>query len=170
MIRFDDVHAIKLIAQACNVQFVPTLHHCAARYNDQDQLMGGMLFTDFMGGSIQIHVAGFKRNWCNRELLYIGANYPFEVLKVKKMIAQVPEYNLASVSFCLHWGWTAEYLVEDVFNYRDRPNGMWIFGIRKEDCRWLAMKPPHIEVVPLDRTNRIDHQLSVVDHTQMTRQ
>ena len=68
MIRFDDVHAIRCIAQAVGIQFVPSLHHCIAEYDTTDKLTGGVLFTDFWGGSVGMHVAGFRKNWGSRAI------------------------------------------------------------------------------------------------------
>lgn len=155
MIRLDDVHAIKLIAQATEMQFVPGLHHCIARYSQSDLLLGGVLFTDYMGGSIQLHVAGFYPNWGSRALLYLSFHYAFEQLKVKKIVALVPEWNTRSYSLCVHLGFEFEYLTDDIFNHADRPNGMLLLSMRQRECRWLGMKPPCIEFAPIERTNVI---------------
>ena len=160
IIRFDDVHAIRLIAQAAKIQFVPRLHHAIASYDNNDILTGGVLFTDWMGGSIQVHVAGFRPNWASKALLYLAFNYPFEQLKVNKLIGLVPEENHQARNLNLHLGFRIEYKIDDVFNHRSLANGMWIMSMRREDCRWLKMKPPHIEYAPLDRTNRVDMPLA----------
>jgi hypothetical protein len=156
MIRFDDVHAIKIIARASNMQFVPGLHHCIARYNRRDQLMGGVLFSDWMGGSVQVHVAGLQPGWADKSLLYLTFNYPFVQLNVKKLIGLVPEWNYRARNLNLHLGFQIEYKVDDVFNHKHLDNGMYIMSMRKEDCRWLAMKQPLIEFAPPERMNRIE--------------
>ena len=170
MIRFDDVHAVKLIAQAAGIQFVPVLHHCIARYDSDDKLMGGVLFTDFWGGSMCIHMAGFNPQWVNKAMVFLAFDYPFNKIGVKKMFGLVPEWNHVSRNNTLHLGFKIEYLVADVFNFPHGVNGMYIMSMVKEDCRWLKMKPPKLEIAPRERTNRIDFPLSIVDHTQMTRQ
>jgi hypothetical protein len=163
MIRFDDVHAIKLIAKASNMQFVPLMHHCIARYNSQDQLMGGVLFSDWMGGSVQVHVAGFQPCWADKGLLYLTFNYPFTQLGVKKLIGLVPEWNYRARNLNLHLGFKIEYKVDDVFNHQQLDNGMYIMSMRREDCKWLNMKQPYIEFAPPERTNRIDMPLAHVE-------
>lgn len=167
MIRFNDVHAIKLIARACSVQFVPHIHHCIATYNDSDRLMGGVLFTDYYGGSTMIHMAGFHPQWVNKAMVYLAFDYPFNQLKVRKLFGNVPEWNIKSRNNTLHLGFKVEYLVPDVFNRPDGVNGYYIMSMYREDCRWLKMKIPYIELAPETRMNRID-PLSIVDHTQMT--
>ena len=160
MIRFDDIHAIKLISQAARMTFVPKLHHCIAEYDARDILKGGVLFTDWMGGSTQMHCAGFRKNWGSRALLYLSFYYAFEQLKVKKVIGLVPEWNWRARNLDLHLGFKIEHRVDDVFNIPGDLNGMWIMSMTREDCRWLAMKPRHIEYAPEERTNRIDMPLA----------
>lgn len=159
-IRFDDVHAVRLIAQAVEVQFVPKLHHCAASYNDRDVLMGGVLFTDYWGGSIGIHFAGFRPNWISRAIIYLAFDYPFRQLEVKKLVATIPEWNVRSRNNALHFGFKIEHLVSDIYNRRDGVNGMYICSMLRDDCRWLHMPMPLINYAPPERTNSITMPLA----------
>jgi hypothetical protein len=156
MIRLDDVHAVKLISGATRVQYVPKLHHCIARYSESDRLLGGVLFTDWMGGSVQIHVAGFCKNWMSKALLYLTFHYPFRQLKIKKLIGLVPEWNVVSRNLSLRMGFRIEYTIYDVFNHQHELNGMHLMSMTIDECKWLHMKLPFIEYAPLERTNRID--------------
>lgn len=156
MIRFDDVHATKIIAKASNMQFVPGLHHCIADYSAQDQLKGGVLFSDWMGGSVQIHMAGFRKNWVSKSMLYLAFNYPFVQLNVKKLVGLVPEWNYRARNSNLRLGFQIEYKVDDIFNHKNLDNGMYLMTMRKEDCKWLAMKQPLIEFAPPERVGKIE--------------
>lgn len=160
MIRFDDVHAIRLIAQASQMEFVPRLHHCIARYDESDKLMGGVLFTDYRVGSVAIHMAGFHPQWVSKAMVYLAFDYPFNQLKVNKLFGLVPERNVKSRNNTLHLGFKIEYLVPDVLGYPDGINGMYIMSMYKKDCRWLNMKLPYIDYAPPERTNRIDLPLA----------
>lgn len=155
MIRIDDIHAIKLLANAARLQFVPHLHHCIARYSHDDKLMGGTLYTDYWGGSVGCHFAGFFPNWINKELLWLGFDYPFNQLKVKKIFGLIPEWNVASRNTGLRLGFKIEHLVDGVFDNPDGVNGMYITSMLREDCRWLKMKMPYIEYAPKDRMNSL---------------
>ena len=155
-IRIDDIHAIKLLAQAAHIQFIPRLHHAVARYSESDILMGGVLFTDNWGGSVQMHVAGFCPRWASKSLLYLAFDYPFRQLGVKKVFGLVPEYNVAARNLNLHLGFKIEYLTYDVFNFADGVNGMYLMSMTCDECRWLNMKLPYIEYAPLERTSRIE--------------
>lgn len=162
MIRIDDVHAIRLLARAAHLQFVPRFHHCIARYSESDKLLGGTLYTDYWGGSVGCHFAGFTPNWINRELLWLGFDYPFNQLKVKKLFGLIPEWNVQSRNTGLRLGFKIEYLVEGVFNHTDGVNGMYITSMKREDCKWLDMKMPYIEFAPAERTNDINLPLATM--------
>ena len=86
MIRINDTHAIQLIARAARVQFVPHMHHCIAEYNSRDQLVGGVLFTDWNFGSVMTHIAltPHKGMRC-RQLLWLTCGIRFVQLEAKKM-------------------------------------------------------------------------------------
>lgn len=163
-IRIDDVHAIRLIAQAARVQFIPKLHHCIARYSDDDRLLGGTLYTDYWGGSVGCHFAGFAPNWINREILWLGFDYPFNQLKVRKVFGMIPEWNVQSRNTALRLGFKIEVLVADVFDTEEGVNGMYVTSMYREDCRWLAMKMPYIQFAPLERTNNINLPLASMSH------
>jgi hypothetical protein len=156
-IRINDVHSIKLIAAACHVQFVPQIHHAIACYDNDDKLAGGNLYTDYWGygGSCQLHTACFNKRAVSKAMLYLAFDYPFRQLKVKKIFGLVPEYNVAARNFNLKLGFKIEYLTDDVFNYTDDPNGMYLMSMRKEECKWLDMPMPFIEYAPEDQTSRI---------------
>ena len=153
--RFDDVHAIRLIAHASQIEFVPRLHHCIARYDERDRLLGGVLFTGYRVGSVHIHMAGFHPQWVSKGMIYLAFDYPFRQLKVNKLFGTVPERNVKARDNDLHLGFKIEYLIEDVYGYSDGVNGMYIMSMRKDECRWLKMKMPYIEYASAERTNSI---------------
>jgi hypothetical protein len=166
MIRINDVHAIQLISKAARVQFVPHLHHCIAEYNSRDQLVGGVLFTDWNYGSLLTHIAlsPHKGMLC-RQLLWLTCQYAFNQLGAKKMIALVPEWNIASRNLCLRLGYEIEYKIDDIFNNPPPlDNGMYIMSMKREKCKWLKMKPPTIEFAPRELINELPtvEQLSAI--------
>lgn len=161
MFRINDTHAIKLIARACIIEFVPKLHHCIADYTEDDKLKGGVLFTDYYsGGSAMIHMAGFRRNWVSKAMVYLAFDYPFRQLKVRKLMGMVPEYNIRALNADLHLGFKVEYLSPDVLGRADGVNGMYLVSMYREDCRWLNMPMPYIEYAPEELTNDIIQQVS----------
>jgi RimJ/RimL family protein N-acetyltransferase len=158
MFRFDDVHSIRAIAHAAHIQFVPRLHHAIARYSETDRLLGGVLFTEYRGGSVAIHMAGFDPHWVNRAMIYLAFDYPFNQLKVKKLIGLVPESNVRARNANLKLGFRIEYLIDDVYN--GPVNGMYIMSMLRDACKWLDMPMPLIEYAPPERTNDINLPLA----------
>jgi hypothetical protein len=159
MIRINDRHAIQIVSQLAKVPYVIGHHHCIAQYDQRDVFMGGVLFTNWMGGSVQMHHTLIGGYGGIRPIVWLAFNYAFEQLKVKKVIAILPESNYKARNFALHVGFRIEYLTDDIFSYSDAPNGMYFMSMRREDCKWLTMKPPIIEYAPEIRTQRVDHPL-----------
>ena len=71
----------------------------------------------------------------------------------------MPEWNIPSrnLGFVKIRGYKIEYKIDDVFNNPPPlDNGMCSFtSMRREDCKWLTMKPPTIEFAPEERMNRL---------------
>jgi len=161
MIRFDDVHSIKLLMRACQVQFVPTLHHAIADYDRDDHIKGGVLYTDYYGGSCQMHVAGFQKGWASKSLLWLAFDYPFNQLGVRKVFGFVPEWNWRARNFDNKLGFKLEYTCADVFDRTDGVNGMHLMSMTRDECRWLRMKMPFIEFAPQLRTSEVTSTMAL---------
>jgi len=159
MIRLNDVHAIKLISHYASVPFIVGHHHCIAQYDRNDFLMGGVLFTDWLGGSIQMHQALFGGKCGIRPLIYLSFYYAFEQVKVKKVLGLVPAVNYKALRLNIHLGFIIEHKVEDVFAHPPgHDNAMYIMSMTKEQCKWLD-RPVKIVYAPEERTQRIDNPL-----------
>lgn len=161
MIRINDVHATKLIAQASVIEFVPKLHHCIADYSVEDQLKGGVLFTNYRIGSVGIHMAGFRKNWVSKAMLYLAFHFPFQQLKVGKLFGMVPERNVVARNSNLKLGFKIEYMTEGVYGYEDGVNGMYLMSMTKDECKWLDMPMPFIEYAPEEQTGPIQPRVVI---------
>jgi hypothetical protein len=160
-IRFNDIHAIRLLARACEIEFVPRLHQCIAEYDAEDILKGGVLFTTYRSGSMAIHTAGARPHWLSKALLYLAFDYPFRQLKVGKLFAQIPERNVKSLRLCQHMGFKIEATLYGVYNYLDGVNGLYVLGLYREDCRFLRMPRPEINYADMARTNMLSNMPTV---------
>lgn len=126
-----------IIAEEAGAFFYPARHQVVARESSQGELLGGSVYTNYTGKSIAMHVASFKPNWINGNLLYATFWYPFIQLGVSKIIAQVPSYNERALSFDLGIGFKHEYTCKDTFPEGDTH----VLSMYKDDCRWLKLKP-----------------------------
>jgi len=99
-----------------------------------DRLIAGVLYDDFTGQSVQMHVASDgSRRWMNREFLRISFDYPFNQLKVKKVIGLVDSTNQAALDFDHNLGFVTEAIIKDAGKHGD----MHILSMTRGQCRFL---------------------------------
>lgn len=127
----------KSIAKAAGTYFNPECDICISRESD-GELVGGVIFQNFTGESIGVHVAGFVPNWLNRDLLWMAFDYPFNQLKCKRIFSQIPETNTKSLAFNRKLGFKEVAKIDGVF----RDGAVVVTCIGKDDCKWHNMKPP----------------------------
>lgn len=138
MITSGNLEHAYAIARAAGANFNPAHDHSVSRSNRDGKLLGGIIFTSFTGASIAAHVAGFAPRWINNNMLWISFSYPFEQLNVVKVVAPVPSRNLRALDFNYKLGFKQEARIADIY-----PDGedLLILSMRREDCRWLKLKP-----------------------------
>lgn len=107
------------------------------------ELYGGVIYENYTGkgGSVLVHIAGFKPNWINRDMLYIMFDYPFRQLDCKQAFAQVAAKNTVARAFCKSVGWEEHVVLGGVFPDDD----MILLRMKREDCRFLNIKPRNIK-------------------------
>lgn len=97
-------------------------------------LIAGVLFDNFTGRSVQMHVAGTGKRWLTREFLNFCFRYPFEQLKVNKVVGLVDSTNAAALRFDLHLGFQQEAVIKDAGKVGDTI----ILTMTREQCRFLG--------------------------------
>ena len=140
MIEFGNYAHADDIAKAAGLIFNPKSDVCISRTKG-DKLAGGVIFKDYTGVSIGLHVAAFDPYWLNRDFLWITFDYPFRQLGCKKILSPIPEDNIRSIEFCKKIGFKMDTIIRDVFPTGD----MHILSLYKEECRWLNLKPRNIK-------------------------
>ncbi len=102
---------------------------------EQDgKLIAGVLYDNYNGANIQMHVAGEGRRWLNRDYLRFCFHYPFNQLKVKRITGIVPSVNDDALKFDTHIGFRYETTLRDA-----HPDGdLIVLVMRREDCRWIG--------------------------------
>jgi len=136
VIEYSNPTHLETIANAANVLPNRAYDTCISRSKD-GRLLGGVIYTNYTGASITMHTAGFDPAWVNRDMLWVCFHYPFVQLKCNKLFGQVPAWNVKALEFDLHLGFKEECIIRDVYPEGD----MILLSMRKEDCRWLKLRP-----------------------------
>lgn len=98
-------------------------------------ILGGVVFDNFTGHSIAIHVASESRYWLIREMLYTTFNYAFNICKVDKLVGCVKSTNVEAIEFDKNIGFTYETTIKDLFAAGE---DAVILELRKKDCKYIT--------------------------------
>lgn len=97
-------------------------------------LVAGVLYDSWTGRSMQMHVASDgSRKWLNREYLKACFDYPFNHLKLNKVIGIVDSTNADALRFDHHLGFVTEAVIKDAGKYGD----LHILSMTRQQCRFL---------------------------------
>jgi hypothetical protein len=136
MFRFDNsVDGMQIAARAGAV-YNPACDRCVARI-EKGALYGGVIYQAYTGASMSIHMAGFRPNWCNRDMVWVAFHYPFVQLGVKKLFGQVGIHKPEILKIDIQLGFKIEAVIKDVYPEGD----MALLSMYKDDCRWLKVTP-----------------------------
>lgn len=133
MIWTGDMNHGREIAHAAGVGFDFELDRVISRVTSEGNLLGGFAFTNFTGPAIHIHSAGFRRDWCTLELLWVVHHYPFEQLKVKTLFATVPSTNEVAKRQA-EWG---GYKLDKRIEWAVAGGDLLVYRMSRDECRWL---------------------------------
>lgn len=95
-------------------------------------------FDNILDKSCQMHTAAIVPNWISKDLLWACFDYPFNILKVKVIIAAVASTNKEALKLDRHLGFLDKAYIEDAHLDGD----LVILAMRRENCRWLDIKTP----------------------------
>lgn len=104
------------------------------------KLIAGVVYSDYNGVNINMHVASEGPYWLNKAYLWVCFDYPFNQCKVKRVTALIGEGNTKSIRFTEHLGFELEARLKDA-----HPTGdLMIFAMRQPQAeRWLNLKVAH---------------------------
>lgn len=103
---------------------------------DDEGPVAACLYESYNGRSILGHLTGVGRKWMNREFLWFCFYYPFEQLRVDKILGIVESDNLDARRLDEHLGFTLEATLKEA-----APNGdLLIYSMTRDQCKWLNLK------------------------------
>lgn len=101
------------------------------------ELVLGVRYDNYQVRSIQFHIAkSEKANAIPPRYLYLGFFYPFEQLKVEKILCFVSSTNTKTLKLCSGLGFKELYRIA----YASPDGDLVIFSMEKTDCRWLGKR------------------------------
>jgi RimJ/RimL family protein N-acetyltransferase len=93
-------------------------------------------FDNILDKSCMMHTAAIVPNWISKDLLWACFDYPFNILKVKVILASVASTNTEALKLDRHLGFVDKAYIEDAHIDGD----LVILAMRRENCRWLDIK------------------------------
>lgn len=129
------MHALE-ICKVVNAKFSAKDDVCIARVKD-GHLLGGVIFQQYTGSSIELHMAAMDSSWLSRDYIWAVFAYPFLQLKCRKVFARIKETNERTLAIARRIGFKLEAKLDDAY-----PDGaLMLLSLRPEDCRWLQYTP-----------------------------
>ena len=98
------------------------------------ELIAGVVFDDYNHRSVRMHVAAIGKRWMNYAYLWTCFDYPFNQLKVNKIIGLVDSTNADARKFDEHIGFNLEAVIPDA----GREGDLLIYTMTRQQCRWLG--------------------------------
>lgn len=95
-------------------------------------LIGGVLYCQYNGSSVWMHVAG-KGRWLTRELLWYVFDYPFRQLGVNQVLGSVDGNNKEAIRFDEHIGFERKAVIPQAGK---GDSDLIIYSLDRESCRW----------------------------------
>lgn len=97
------------------------------------ELIAGVLFDNWNGRSMAMHVAGEGAHWLTRTYLRVAFTYAFGQMKVAKLIGLVDAANEPACRFDEHLGFHLEARIADA-----APKGdLLLYTMTAAQCRYL---------------------------------
>jgi RimJ/RimL family protein N-acetyltransferase len=100
---------------------------------DADRIWAAVVYTDYSGFNICMHVASEGKQWMTRGFLFAVFDYPFNQLRVDRVTAFVASRNKASRHFCERIGFQVEGRLREAHHGDD----LIAYGMLKRECRWI---------------------------------
>lgn len=103
----------------------------------EGKLLGGVLYDNYRVRSIQMHLAGYERNWGSRAMLWVCFDYPFNTCMVERIFAEVPSTRPEVLEIVKRVGF-----VDHTAKRNAVPGGdLVVLSMDRDQCKWLHLRP-----------------------------
>ena len=111
--------------------------HIAFVDDETDEIQGCLLFSDFDGHNIFVHLALDTPRVCQRKNIRLMFDYAFNQCNCHRMTAMCVNGYERNERLLSGTGFTKEGVIRDTM----KVNGQWVdaalYGILKGECRWV---------------------------------
>ena len=115
----------------------PRCDVCLSMTDANEKLLGGVIYTNYLGASIQIHITAIKPGFLTRTFLWFAFTYPFEQLKVTTLFGQVQSDNKVALDLDRRLGFKEVLRIDGIY-----PTGQLVLlSMTRDECRWLTPPP-----------------------------
>lgn len=105
---------------------------------EDGEIIAGVVYNWYTGPSICMHVAAEPgKHWLTRQFLYAAFAYPFIQLNCNRVTGLVRVDNLKAQKLDEHLGFVREGILRKA---ADDKTDFILYGMLKEECRWLELK------------------------------
>ena len=104
-----------------------------AAFDENEVLLGAVVFDSFTPYDCCVHIVIRDKRCMTRGNIRAGFAYPFEQLRLARITAQIAPGNGESLRLARHFGFTLEGTKRKGLGDEDE----LIFGMTRENCRWL---------------------------------
>jgi hypothetical protein len=134
MIVLDNPAHGFMIAHRAGVGFDPNVNRVLAHTSD-DGLLGGVVYTNYTGRSVQMHMAG-DPGWVTSKMIWIAFDYPFNQLGVECVIGLVSEDQVDVLDYDRRLGFKEIARVPGIV-----PGGdLIVLSMMRNECKWLSLR------------------------------
>lgn len=104
---------------------------------EDNNILGGLLFSDYDGHNIFVHLALDTPRVCQRRFIKMMFSYCFIQLKCSRMTAMCVNGYTRNERLLKGVGFTKEGVIRKVMKVKDKFVDSAIYGILKEECKWV---------------------------------
>lgn len=128
-----------MIAHAAGVGFDPARDRVLSRIEGRE-LLGGVVFTNYNGRSITMHMAG-QPGWVNLRLIWLVFDYAFMQLGVEKVLGVVDSTQEKVLDYDRRLGFKEVARIPGAI-----PDGdIVVLSMSREECKWLALRSRYLK-------------------------
>jgi RimJ/RimL family protein N-acetyltransferase len=104
---------------------------------EDNKIVGGLLFTDYDGHNVYVHLALDDPRICQRRFIKLMFSYCFNQLRCGRVTAVTMNGKKRNEKLINGVGFTKEGVIRKAFNKGDHYVDAAVYGMLKDECKWI---------------------------------